>query len=296
MKDPIKVGFCIAYDWYLLEYALPLIYAQADQICLSVDRDRISWSGSKYRFDDDAFYSLVKRIDVDGKIRVQEEDFHRADLSAGENEIRQRNSIALFLGMDGWHIQLDCDEYFYDFSSFVHYLRSLPKTGRTFNICCPLATLYKQVPGGFLYVNPLDIDRLEFIQIAMREPLYEYGRRNGYFNVYTNFAIIHQSWARTSEEIHEKINNWGHVEDFDKGRYFLFWDSLSERNYMVASNFHFLKPEVWPKLSFIEAAGVREFVERFGTVKFPKLSKINLFIKNSLWLSRLRRVLKMIGV
>lgn len=290
-EESIKVGFCIAYDWYLLEYALPLIYNDASQICLSVDKDRISWSGTRYDFDEDAFQTLLKRIDIVGKIKVLEDDYHLPELSPMANEVRQRNRIAEFQGQGGWHIQLDCDEYFQDFSGFVKYLRSFREASRPLNVCCPWVTLYKRVEGGFLYVNPVEKSKIEYMQIATRQPVYEYGRRNGFFNVYTNFELIHQSWARERKEIREKINNWGHAKDFDRDGYFSFWDSLNRNNYSTASNFHFLQPDVWPALSFIEADSIEQFVKRFKSASFPKLSGTDLLVKNSIWISRIRKVI-----
>src|SRR6478609_4788130 len=118
MKDKIKVGFCIAYDWYLLEYSLPLIYDASDTICLSIDANRTSWSGLKYSFDEEGFHALINRIDAKRKIQSLEENFHNASLTPMQNEIRQRNRMADFMGEGGWHIQLDCDEYFIDYEGF----------------------------------------------------------------------------------------------------------------------------------------------------------------------------------
>lgn len=294
MKEPVKVGFCIAYDWYLLAYSLPLVYDAADQICLSIDRDRISWSGQRYDFNDAAFRELVASIDLAGKVSILEEDYHLPDLSPMANEVRQRNRIGAFLGAGGWHVQLDCDEYFLDFNGFVRYLRAFPQGKRPLNICCPWVVLYKQVNTGFLFVDPITRGNIEYMQIATRHPVYEYGRRNGFFNVYTNFAIIHQSWARDREEIRAKISNWGHARDFDTERYFSFWDSLNENTYTTASDFHFLKPPVWPRLNFVAADSVHVFVEKFKAVKFPKLSRFDLLMRNSLFVSRLKRLMKMI--
>ena len=61
--DLIKIGFCVAYDWHLLRYSLPLIYDHADYICLSIDKDRISWAGEKFSFDENSFKSFVQAID-----------------------------------------------------------------------------------------------------------------------------------------------------------------------------------------------------------------------------------------
>ena len=52
MKLPIKVGYCVAYDWDLLAYSLPLVYDYADKICLSIDIDYTSWGGTPFSFDE----------------------------------------------------------------------------------------------------------------------------------------------------------------------------------------------------------------------------------------------------
>jgi hypothetical protein len=123
----IKLGFCVAYDWPLLRHALMQVYDQADRICLSIDKDRISWSGHRYEWHEHEFRSMIREIDKSSKILIVEEDYHLLTLTPMQNEVRQRNKIADHLGAGGWHIQLDCDEYFHNFSGFVSYLRSCPK-------------------------------------------------------------------------------------------------------------------------------------------------------------------------
>jgi hypothetical protein len=287
--EEIKVGFCVAYDWYLLEYALPLIYADATVIGLSVDRDRISWSGNAYAFDETGFKKLIARLDPDRKIKVYEEDYHLPALTPMQNEVRQRNLMAKHLGENGWYIQLDCDEYFLDFPAFVRYLRSLPtpRTRRA-NICCPWIILYKQTDEGFLYVDPVTDDRIEFMQIATREPSYEYGRRNGDFNIYANFSILHQSWARSRMEIQEKIINWGHSDHFDKEKYFSFWDKLNASNFDSAKDIHPVKPEEWPGLKYVKGRDIPELLKNFPVDAMPAYTRLKLALKNSRFFSKVR--------
>src|SRR6478609_6414773 len=106
----IKVGFCVAYDWHLLKRSVPLIYPHADVICLSVDKNSKSWGGEKYSFDKRAFREFVSAIDTQNKIDVYEDDFSLPQLSAMENDTRQRNLMAKRMGAGGWHIQIDSDE------------------------------------------------------------------------------------------------------------------------------------------------------------------------------------------
>jgi len=294
-NETIKVGFCVAYDWYLLEYALPLVYDDADEICLSLDKDRISWSGNVYPFDNKGFEELVKRFDTKKKIKVLEEDYHLPDLTPMQNEVRQRNRIAQSMGPGGWFVQLDCDEYFLDFGGFVRYLKSLPpeRTHRA-NVSCPWIILYKQTADGFLYVDPVTIDKTEFMQIATREPAYEYGRRNGNFNIHTNFSILHQSWARNPAEIREKIDNWGHSDHFDREKYFSFWDKLDATNFPAAKDFHPLHPVVWPRLRYVKGNDIRALLKNFPADTMPAYSGLQLFFKNSRFFSKIRSLLNVL--
>jgi len=294
MKDKVKIGFCVAYDWYLLEYALPPVYEAADIICLSLDINRTSWSGLTFAFDEKGFLDLVKRIDTQKKIVVLEESFYVPSLRPMQNEIRQRNRMAEVLGAGGWHIQLDCDEYFPDFGGFVNYLFSLPeKKSKDVNICCLWIVLYKQTKNGFLYVDPERKDNLYFIQIATRNPSYEHGRRNGNFNICTSFYLVHQSWARTENEIREKIANWGHSDDLDSAAYFEKWNAIDEDNYTRIRNFHPTTPEIFPSLVFEKGQTIPELLRNLPYSKMRSLSPIELFFRNSKWVSRLKKISKL---
>jgi hypothetical protein len=294
-KNEIKVGFCVAYDWYLLEYAIPLIYESADCICLSIDKDRISWSGESYSWNEVGFRELVARIDKDAKIEVLEEDYHLPELQPMQNEVRQRNSIAAYLGAGGWHVQLDADEFFLNFSGFVKYLKGL-KPHRKINVVCPWITLYKQDTDGFFYVDFDRFDEVEFMQIATKWPQYEYGRRNKNFNIYTDFCILHLSWARAEKEILEKLNNWGHRNDFDISEYFQQWKQLSKNNYTTYKNFHHIHPGAWPKIGFIAVKDLPSLLEIADRqIRLP-ITSLNMLLRNNIWVSRIKALLQKVSV
>ena len=80
----------MAYDWDLLKKSVPPVYKYADIICLSIDKNRKSWGGKKYDFNDTAFYEWVKEIDTDHKVKIYEDDFCIANLSSIQNDNRQR--------------------------------------------------------------------------------------------------------------------------------------------------------------------------------------------------------------
>lgn len=291
-NQPIKVGICVAYDWYLLKYCLPLIYPFADTICLSLDKNRTGWSGKPYSFDEEGFRQLVTTLDTQKKISVLEEDYFVPTATPMQNEVRQRNQIAEYLGDGGWHVQLDCDEYFVDFDKFTAYLKSLGSSAGNSNVCCSWVTLYKQVDEGFLYVDPVTTENLEFMQIASHKPHYEVSRRNGNFNLYTNFRILHQSWARNEQEIVEKITNWGHSNDFDGAAYVERWKSLNAQNYQQYANFHHLNPSVYPRLGLVTGKTITEVIGHFKKMDFPTFTSTELYFKNSLFFSRVRKLLK----
>lgn len=287
----IKVGFCVAYDWQLLAYAIPPIYQNADIICLSIDRDRISWSGNPFTWDEQGFKDLLQKIDPQQKIKLLEEDYHISTLSPMENEVRQRNCIADFMGPGGWHIQLDTDEFFLNFAGFVDYLETV-QTDRKVNVSCPWITLYKQTEDGFFYVKPDTYEQVEFIQIATQHPHYEYGRRNGYFNLHTDFALLHLSWARTEQEIAEKLNNWGHKNDFDTAHYFRLWQETNIDNFTSRKNFHHIHPEIWPRLDFLPAKSVAELLSHKNAALHLPISPLKLKFENSIWVSRIKKYLR----
>jgi len=286
----INVGFCIAYDWNLLRYSLPLIYKEADRICFSVDKDKISWSGNRYNWDEEGFRTLIDEFDTEGKITVLEEDYHLSELSPMENEVRQRNLIAKFIGTKGWHIQLDTDEYFIDFPGFVKYLKS-KHFSRPVNICCPWITLFKKVDQGYLWIKNDDLDNQDIIAIATNSPEYQFGRRNGNFNIVTNYTLLHQSWARESDEIAEKLKNWGHTNDFELQNYFNFWKTLTEDNYQQIRDFHPIQEQRWQKLEFQEGRTIPYLINTFREnppIIFPRFK---LWLLNSIWISRARKLL-----
>jgi hypothetical protein len=290
--DEIKVGFCVAYDWHLLTYALPFVYKEADVICLSIDKERISWSNNAFEFNDQRFTQLIKSIDVEGKVNILEDNFHLTNLTPMENEVRQRNMMASFLGKGGWHIQLDCDEYFINFYAFVNYLKNLRGSNlKPLNVNCIWITLFKQVEGGFLYIVPLYKRDIEHIPIATNYPYYQYGRRNGNFNIYTDFKIVHQSWARSDNEVLQKINNWGHKNDFDTISYYKFWEALSRNNYKSIKNFHPMRPASWPLLAYKRGENLMEFLAEANFDRRFSLSKLYLFFKNSRVFAKLRQIM-----
>lgn len=245
--DSIKVGFLVSYDYEYLKTSLPLVYAQADIIALAIDKNRETWSGEKIEIDP-AFFAWLKEIDTDNKIQIYEDVFRIPELSNMECETRERNMLAQFMGKGGWHIQIDADEYFLDFEKFVNTLKILDMSTPT-QVYGMWITLYKKDSAGFLYT-----DSGEYFPVATNRPLYTLARRSSNKNIeYTNFKVLHQSWARSEDEIKFKLSNWGHKTDFNVEAYFQFWKAINRYTYKYARSFHPLDSWIWQTLEYVES-------------------------------------------
>ena len=297
----IKIGICVAYDWEMLKTSLPRIYEDADLICLGLDRDRHAWSCMPYEFDNDAFFSFVKEIDRKNKIEIYEDDFSLENLDMRGNCNRHRTLIAEKMGRGGWHIQIDADEYFLNFNGFVQHLKQINSNPhpdqKAINICCPFVPLIKKVDNGYLYVDFRDA-LPEIIPIATNKPDYQRARQNGHFNHVSTYYIIHETWARTDDELWFKINNWGHASEelgaqAKRISYYNLWKSLDSHNCQFISDFHPASPKVWPALGFSEGKDAADFINKFQLPKFP-LSKFSLCFKNSRNFARLKSWIRMI--
>jgi hypothetical protein len=188
-------------------------------------------------------------------------------------------------------VQLDTDEYFMNFDGFVGFSNELrPK--RKVNICCPFITLFKETDTGYLLIKNSTYLSSDFIPIASLHPHYEFGRKNGYFNIKTDFFILHQSWARSENEVAQKLQNWGHKQDFDVNAYFNVWKELRRDNYKTYQNFHPIVPGNWGRLEFIDASSIGNLINYFSEYQPFKISKSYLQKQNSIWLSRLQSLLK----
>ena len=298
MEKIIKTGFCVAYDWELLKHSLPKIYEESDIICLALDKDRHSWACNAYEFDDDAFYAFVKSVDVDSKIDMYEDDFSIKDLNARENCNRHRTLIADRMGKGGWHIQVDADEYFLDFKEFVSYLKSINKnpTGdeKPLNVCVNWIPIFKNFGKDFFYVDFKN--RLpECTPIATNKPIYERARNNGHFNKISPYFVIHETWARSEDELQFKLNNWGHsaeeLQEQERRKSFLkIWKSIDKYNYNLVYNIHPAKPDTWPALSYCAAKNLDDFVNKLGKPKFP-LNKLQIALKNNRLVAKIKSLM-----
>jgi hypothetical protein len=259
----IKVGYLVSYDYEYIFVSIDLIYKYSTKIFIAIDKDYLTWNGNKFEIPN-SFFERIKEIDVDEKIELYFDNFYISELTPIECETRERNLLLKIMGK-GWKLQLDVDEYIYDFKTISSYLKKywyltiLPKL-TPISFSGKLVTLYKKLPNGFLYIE--NNEKFSFIT---NQTNYLYTRNNNSIkNHFTNINVIHQSWARTFEEMEIKISNWGHSNDFNTEKYFCFWKTLDSNNYKIKKNIHPINPKTWDKLYFMEAKDVYEFIEKYS--------------------------------
>jgi len=290
-KAKLKIGFLISYDYAYIFPALQIVYDFADEIILAIDVNRVSWAGKPYEFDE-GFFDQMRALDVARKITIFQDNFYVESLSPIENETRERNLLSEKMGADCWKLQIDADEYFVDFKSVCRFLQqhryflSKPQYNAV-NIRANWITLFKKTENGYLYID--NAENFSFATNLVGSHFF--GRdlaSKTNREIYTGFEVIHQSWAREPEEIYQKINNWGHKNDFDTEAYFEFWQQVDEDNYTQFTDLHPVYPKDWKSLKFLACTDIQDFCVKFQAhkstplpLKLPK-HYFRKFLKNTL--------------
>lgn len=284
----IKVGYLLSYDYHMFLTSVKQLYDYVDKIVVGIDQDYKTWSGNSFEIPK-SFFAEVKAFDKKNKIQFYFDTFYIPNLTPMECETRERNLVLAKLGK-GWKIQLDVDEYVYDFKSVAKYLKNywyLTLFPKYTPICFQgvLITLFRQLPNGYLYIN--NNESFPFITNQMANV---HTRRNDSIrNHFSDIKVIHQSWARSEEEIQFKINNWGHRDDFDTQKYFEFWKKLDSANCINYKNIHPIVPEVWDKLYFFASASIDDFIYKYSIENRQDLRCLS---KMKIFKSALKKILR----
>lgn len=274
----IHVGFLLSYDYIKLKNSIPPVYKMADKIFIAVDHEFRTWAGQKFEVDS-SFFDWLKEYDTEGKIELYYDNFYVPELSAIENDSRERHLLSLKMGIGNWLIQVDSDEYFIDFESFVkelrkydHFLDNPEKT--KIQIAGFLIHLYKYTKNGILYVNTP-----HKFMLATNFPNYKRARQTKERIIYTNNILLHETLARTEEDLRFKIKNWGHNIDVNE-TFLEKWLSVDETNYKKIKDFYYIEPNRWKKLSYLNTHDFNELKELTKNDNVFNISKSYLFFKN----------------
>ncbi|MCO6173804.1 hypothetical protein NHF50_01965 [Flavobacterium sp. NRK F10] len=274
----ICVGFLLSYDYEKLKISIPLVYRDSDRIFIAIDRDNLTWSGNKFEVNE-SFFEWLKTFDVDNKIELYYESFYVPSLSTEEMDTRERTMLSEKMGIGNWLIQVDCDEYFVDFAGFVKQLRKydhyldFPIKDKI-QIAAFWVIIYKYTEKGFLYV-----DKPMKAIFATNYPNYKSFRRTHERTIYLDNLVLHESVARTEEELEFKLKNWGHNTQVNE-TFLAKWKKVDETNYKELKDFYYIEPERWKTLGFFPVKELSEINFYTNKDKKLKLTKSFLFFKN----------------
>jgi hypothetical protein len=272
----IKVGYLVSYDYEMFLISVKYVYQYVDKIFVAIDKNYKTWSGNSFVIEE-SFFEEVRLFDVDKKIEFYFDEFYVPELTPMQCETRERNMLRNKMGK-GWIMQIDVDEYIYDFKKISKFLRKhwylniFPKyTPVVFQGI--FITLLKELPDGYLYIE--NKERFSFIT---NHKNYESARTNyGVSNHLMNAKVIHQSWARSDKDVFFKISNWGHRNDFNIHEYFEFWKNLDSTNYHKFENIHPLQPNLWNKLHYLPSSSINDFVKLYAEKNKQELIDVGFF-------------------
>ena len=274
----IHVGFLLSYDYELLKQSIPPVYEDSDRIFLARDKELRTWKGQTFSIDP-SFYDWLKAFDVDGKIEIYEDDFYVPEMSTLENDTRERTMLSEKMGIGNWLIQVDSDEYFIDFKKFVRDLRQYDSyldnpEKHKIQIFAFWLIIYKYTEHGILY-----IDKPQKSVFATNYPNYKNARRTNERAIYVDSLVLHESVARTESELRFKLENWSHNVDVNKN-FLDKWISVNENNYQSMSDFYYIEPERWKRLSYFPTKKIEEIKNFVAGAKYLQLSARFIFFKN----------------
>jgi len=279
MEGKIQVGYLVSYDYELLKNSIPTVYSESDSVYLAIDSNRKTWKGQTIEIKED-FFKWIDDFDTQKKIVIYEEEFYIQGLTAMECEIRERKMLAHKMGIGNWLIQLDSDEYFYDFRKFVSFLKTknhllINPENKIVQICGFKINLYKYVDEGVLYV-----DKLDKFMIATNYPNYKIGRHAKCRSIYTDSVALHDCLSRSREDLVQKIENWGHNDEINKNEFMNKWDLVSISNYKQIRGFFYLDPMHWKTLEFMKGNSLQELLSNFKLTNKINIGKFFLIRKN----------------
>lgn len=274
----IHVGFLFSHDYEKLKLSIPPVYSAADKIFIAIDENYLTWSGNKFEVDL-SFFEWLENFDTEKKIEIYRDNFYVPSLTEIEMDSRERHLLSLKMGVGNWLIQVDSDEYFYDFEKFVSDLRKYdsyldnPEKNKI-QIAAFWIILYKYTENGILYVDK----PLKAI-FATNYPNYNCARRTNARVIYTDNIVLHESLSRTEKELRFKLENWGHKSQVNAG-FIDKWVKVNETNYSQLRDFYYIEPERWKKLAFFPSRDLKDIKEFTKSSKVLQISPVFLALKN----------------
>lgn len=270
----IHVGFLLSYDYELLKISLPPVYKCSDRIFIAIDKDYLTWSGNKFTVAP-SFFDWLKEFDIDNKIELYFDTFYVPSLKGIQMDTRERYMLGLKMGIGNWLIQIDSDEIFVDFPSFVSQLKKYdsyldnPKKNRVL-IAGFHINIYKYLEDAMLYVD----DATKFY-VATNYPNYKLAKNTKERIIYLNSYVLHEGLSRSEEELEFKLNNWSHREDLNT-TFLAKWKKADKNTYKDIKDVFYMNPKIWKSLALFNSKDLSKF--NSVLLKENKIKKTKSFI------------------
>lgn len=243
----------ISYDAQYLPNSIKTYYDYVDEIVLGLDEKRITWSGNSFSFDEGSLYTELKKIDVDNKIVIIEDNFHSSKVAL-ENDNFERNFLKSQCSHN-WIMSFDADEELINAKDF--FMRYAPLAERYHHKVDFLFTWflpYKEFDDSYLVIAD-DAGRWYAGETqgfaTHRDNQYVYCRwSNNKRNVVTPLAILHWSFCRSEQSLTQKLQNFTHSDKTPTDPFFNTWKQINLDNYQQLRNFKTsgFGNNQWPRL------------------------------------------------
>lgn len=262
----------ISYDAEYLPKSIEKYYEYVDEIVLGLDKNRVTWAGNSFSFDETKLWKDLSVIDGDSKISVIEDNFHKSDVAI-KNDNYERN----FLKEECQHdiiISVDADEYLLNAKAFFEdYLPIVTPYLKDNDICFTWVTPYKEIGDTTLVIANEDNSALiEETQgfVTHKNATFTYARwtdrSQGIANrLLSPLMVLHYSLCRNQESLHEKINNTGHSDLIGHDPFYDIWSQVTMENFQELRNFKTsgLGGAQWPKLVPVKTENLEKYYEQF---------------------------------
>jgi len=261
----------VSYDAAYLPESISKYYNYVDEIVLGLDKNRTTWSGNSFSFDEKQLWADLSAIDGDSKISIIEEDFVKSKIAI-ENDNYERNFLKAQCTND-WIFSIDADEYLVNPKDFFYnYYPLIERYYNKADICMTWATPYKTIGDATLVIA--DEDGTPFFgenqgMTTSKDSTFTYARWTdksaaGHNRLMSPLVAIHWSLCRDKDALHEKINNIGHSDLVENDPFYQIWNQVTLENYEELHNFKSsgLGTAQWPILRAIKTEQVADYIEQ----------------------------------
>ena len=261
----------ISYDAAYLPESVSKYYNYVDEIILGLDKNRTTWSGNSFSFDEKQLWADLSAIDGDSKISIIEEDFVKSKVAI-ENDNYERNFLKSQCTNE-WIFNIDADEYLVNAKDFFYnYCPLVERYYNKVDICMTWATPYKTIDDTTLVIA--NEDGTPFFgenqgMATSNDSTFTYARWTdksaaGVNRIMSPLVAIHWSLCRDRDALHEKINNIGHSDLVENDPFYQIWDQVTMDNYHELHNFKSsgLGEAQWPILRAVDNNAVTNYIEQ----------------------------------